>query len=135
MAVVFADAIAQIQSMVKSLALIKEAPSEPPESANQFPFTIAYPGRGTFQFETYGWGTGLNEIVLEVHFARTNLPKAIRQAIPFHEQFLDLLIADPTLSGTVTTVNQVDYEFGQLEYASVQTIGWLYTLRLKQLRS
>jgi hypothetical protein len=135
MAVTITDAIAQLQSMVGGLTGIKEAPVNVTESAQQFPFAIAYPQRGEFHFGDKGWGYSLNEIVLEIHFSRINLPKAIAKSLPYFEQVVDLLLADSNLSGTVQVVESFEFEYGQMEYANVDTIGWMFTLKVKLHRS
>lgn len=129
-----AAAIAQVQTYVSALPGIKSAPTDPPESANQFPFSVTYAVRGSFNFESAGWGIGLHQIVTEVHLARQSLPQAVAQALPYFESFVDVLIANPTLNDTVTTLNLVEYQFGRLEYGGVETIGWVFTLSVKLLR-
>lgn len=129
------EAIAQIQTWVGGLTGIVEAPESPPESANQYPFAVTYADTGTFTLNTKGWGTGLHTITTEIHFNRQSLPAAIAKALPYLEQYLDLIIADPRMNGTVDTTLEINYEFGQLEYAGTKTIGWLFHVRVKILRS
>lgn len=134
MAVTIADAVAQLQTLARGMAGIVEAPEFVPESANQFPFAISYANSGSVSFPSKGWAIGQHELVTELHFSRISLPAAIEQSLPYFETFIDLIIADPKLNGTIDTVTGVSYEFGQLEYNGTKTLGWLFRIGCKLMR-
>jgi hypothetical protein len=129
------EAISALQTKVMTLSEIKAAPSEPPEEMGQFPFAVAYPKSGAFRLESAGFGTYLHTLICEIHMARIMLPRAVAQAIPYIESFAGLLIADPTLSGSVTAVNAVRYEFGRLSWAGEEHIGVRFEIDVKILQS
>lgn len=133
--VILWKAVAQLQDWAGSMPGIKEAPDEPPETANQFPFAISYAREGEFGLQSKGWGIGLHDLVTEIHFSRQSLPAAVKQAMPYLETWLDFFIADPKVGGFVDTVETIEYEFGQLEYGNTQTLGWVFTTRAKLIRS
>jgi len=127
------DAIVSLQSKALSLPGIKEAPIDPPESANQFPFAISYVRAGTWHIESSGFSHAQVQLVTELHGARTLLPTDIQTMLPFFEQFLRKLLADQTLGGAVDNIGNVDFSFGVMEYGvqggvPIQTIGWQFVL-------
>lgn len=126
-----AEAIKQIQVVTGGLAGIKSAPSTAPEAAGAFPFAVAYPRSGTLTINSYSWGTLLHTIYVEIHVARTLLPAAIDQALPYVESFASALVADPTLEAAVDTVNGIRFTFGKMEWGGVETLGWRFEVDVK----
>jgi len=122
------DAITRLQSHAGALSGMKEAPIDPPESANQFPFAVSYVRGGTWHVEGAGFSHALVTLVSEIHIARTLLPLDIQLALPFFEPFLRKLLNDQTLNDTVENIGDVDFSFGAMEYAGQPTIGWLFVL-------
>lgn len=117
----------------------KEAPTDPTEAANVFPFSVCYPETGSIGAEAQGQRRDLTTLVLDLHVARALLPDDIQGALPFYESFPDLLINDPTLGGTVSTINmsadsRITWEFGEMTYAGQPTLGWRFHIPVK-LRS
>ncbi len=129
-------AIARLQYHAGSLSGIKEAPAAPPESANEFPFAVAYPARGNW-FNPAGWAKGLHTIFVEIHCARGILPTAVTQALAYVESFPNAVMNDPTLNSTVDTIilseedGGIPYTFGRLEWGGVQTIGMRFEVTVK----
>lgn len=123
--------IAAIQTKAGGLSGIKEAPTNPPESANVYPFAVSYAKSGTETPQSSGWAIGLHTIICEIHIARQVLPKDIALALPFYELFRSAILSDPTIAGTVATVNALRYEFGRLEYGNKQTIGYRFEIDVK----
>lgn len=124
-------AIAAIQATAGAITGIKAAPTSPPESASVFPFAVSYAKSGTETPQSAGWAIGLHTIVCEIHVARQVLPKDIALALPFYELFRSAILSDPTIAGTVATVNVIRYEFGRLEYGNKQTIGYRFEIDVK----
>jgi hypothetical protein len=126
-------AIANLQA--KALAVTagapKAAPLVPPESANQFPFCVCYEQSGELVQHSAGFADDLAVLALEYHVAREILPTAITAAMRFRDPFLKAIIADPTLTGTVSTVRSVTREFGKLEWGGVMTIGYRFLIGIK----
>lgn len=114
-----------------------EAPTLPFETNAVFPFSICYPANGTFAGQSGGWEKDLTTVYLDVHFNRINLPTDVEAVIGYLDDFKPLLIADPTLGGTVSTLQMSDtqpipWEFGQMKYADQDTIGLRFRITFKQ---
>jgi len=127
------DAIARLQSHAISLSGVKEAPIDPPESANQFPFAISYVRSGSWHVESAGLSHAFVVLVTEIHVARNILPLDIQAALPFFEPFLRKLLADQELNGTVNNIGNVDFSFGAMQYGEqgdipITTIGWQFII-------
>ena len=127
------DAIARLQSHAGALSGMKEAPIDPPESANQFPFAVSYVRNGSWHVESAGFSHAFVTLVTEIHLARNILPLDIVAALPFFEPFLRKLLADQTLNATVDNIGNVDFSFGPMEYGEqagipFATIGWQFVL-------
>jgi len=124
-------AIANLQTKALSLSGMKSAPTNPPEANVSFPFAVSYERTGRFLSHGSGFGDELVTIFTEIHVARTMLQTAIVQAMAFRDPFLKLLLADPTLGGTVSTTNEIRWTFGALVWAGVETIGYRLEIDLK----
>jgi hypothetical protein len=129
-------AIAELQKHAKN-AGAKEAPTLPPETNVSFPFSVCYPAIGNFAGQSGGWEKDLTTVYLDVHFNRVDLPTDVDAVIMFLDDFKPLLIADPTLGGTVDTLqmsdtNPIPWEFGQMKYAGQETLGLRFRITFKQ---
>ena len=125
------DATRQLQDLVIGLDGIEAAPEEPVEGNIAFPFAVTYASKGRIQFNSSGWGNYLHTIICEIHFSRSMLALAIATAMPYIESFVSALIADPTLTSTVSTINEVRYNFGALEWGRSNNIGIRFELDVK----
>ena len=125
------DAITNIQAKADALSGIKAAPVNPPEDMSQFPFSVCYANIGGVEFRASGFGDYLHTIYCEIHVARIILPKAVAQAMPYIESFVSSVIADPTLGGNVSVVNNIRYTFGRLDWADKQHIGIRFEIDVK----
>lgn len=121
-----ASIVAAVQAKARALDGVKGAPDNPPESINQFPFAVAYPGSLTADPMSDGWRRGLGTIICDIHCARLLLPTAVAQAVPLGDAFINAILGDLTLGGVVDTVRQVRAQFAYLTYAGQPnaTIGW-----------
>lgn len=129
-----AAAIAEIQRIARGLAGIKEAPDEPPESMAQFPFVVTYPASGQVFPETAGARQDVATVFTEIHLSRQLLPRAVADALGYHESFPSALIANPTLNGQVSTiVFPVRWSFGFLAWGGEKEahIGFRFEIDLK----
>jgi len=127
------NAIAQVQSLVRGLAGVRDAPDYPPEKASAFPFAVAYPGTGRWVGGApAGEKRGLHTIIVELHVARKDLPRDVEGAMGYVESIPNAILNAPTLSGTVDTVNEIRYTFGALNYGDLQTIGYRFEVDIKQ---
>jgi hypothetical protein len=131
----FTGAIQALQAHAMALSGMKAAPDYPPEAANVFPFSVAYPAKGRLVGEA-GWTKALHTIFVEIHCNRSILPKAVEQATGYLTAYPARLLADPTLGGQVDTILMSDgqpvvYEFGRLEWGGVPTVGIRFQVTFK----
>ena len=76
-------ALTNIQTMIQTIAAeIKAAPVGPPESMNQYPFSLVYIKHFETLGGTYHWDECIDTIVIEIHLTRQNLPTAYKAALP-----------------------------------------------------
>ncbi len=124
-------AINHIATMLTALPGMKSAPALPPESTGMFPFGVVYEARATTNTLAYGSADDLVTLFAEIHVSRTLLGSAIATAMAFRDPFLKALIADPTLGGSVSTINEIRRVFGRLASGSVETIGYRFEIDIK----
>jgi hypothetical protein len=123
-------AIAKIQAHAIAVGMA-EAPTYPLESQEVYPFAIAYDRRGNLIQESAGWGIDMCTVVCEMHFINQYLPLAVTKAMTYRESFIKRIISDPTLGGTVTTINGLRYEFGKLGDDESADLGYKWEFDIK----
>lgn len=131
------DAIEALLLMISTLPGLR-AVSNPQERYSVDPFATAFPGPGEFQIVSSGMTKGLQHIILEIHKVRKDLPRDLEVIIVYGQLVKDLLTIDanrtlPDSAGadTVSTIIGVDYDFGPLGWADVETIGYSFDIRVK----
>lgn len=124
-------AIANLQAKVLSLSGMKAAPATPPEGTGAYPFGVTYERSGEMILNSYGFADDLSVLWTEIHVSRANLSTGIVQAMAFRDPFLKLLIADPTLGGTVSTIRNILRTFGKLEWNGIETLGYRFEIGVK----
>ena len=128
-------AIAKLQEHALSCKGVKKAPTKLAESMGPYPFVVSYPERGQLMAESGNLTHELHTIVTEFHAApRAMLGKAVEIATPYISEFFRKLVLDPKLGNEVDTIQfgserPLVYEFGRLEWATTETIGFrLHTI-------
>jgi hypothetical protein len=124
------EVIDYVQSLMRDLPGIEEAPDEPPESMNQFPFVVTLPRTGTITRESPEM-QGIYTIYVQVHVGQQVLPRAIETAIPYGDSIPQALWADPKLGGNVSTIQEVRFTFGGLEWGTEKHIGYRFEVDFK----
>lgn len=133
-------AILNLQAKWLSISGVNSAPDYPPEAPGAYPFAVTYERRGRLAGRSFGFGDELVVVFSELHVARAFLPRDIEAVMPYRDKFLALLIADPTLGGTVSTLtpNGVSWTFGRLGWGQEattsqepNTIGYRFELEVK----
>lgn len=132
------QAILAVQTIVSAIPGINAAPNYPPETMNDFPFAVAYPGDGDHRVGTLVNNTGerkfLGQIVLEIHVSRADLPSAVEASIGFGDSIPNALLKNPTLNGTVSTFESITQTFGELDWDETKTLGYRFIINgVKQL--
>lgn len=112
--------------------------SHPQERFNVDPFAVVTPDEVSWEKVSSGSVKGLHTITLEIHKVRKDLPRDLEIVKPFGELIKDKLLSDtnqvlPDSAGnaTVDTVTGLDGIFGQLGWADVPTVGWIFTIGVK----
>ena len=127
------DACSALQAKALALTGVKAAPAKPPEAMHQFPFAVCYPYQpGRLELVSYGLGTWIQTIRLELHGMRVNLPADVALMAPFGQAMLEAILDDPTLGG-VTEVLEVRPAFGVLSWNGQENvhIGWAFDIDVK----
>ncbi len=135
-----ATVIDQVQAYMRTLSGIRAAPDEMPERVNVFPFVIARPGDGTWEFGADGTKKGLHNIVVELHVARKDLPRDIATALPYCDSVPNLLmnklLNDNKWNGTIDTFRDITYRFTVWEWSpELKTIGFEFTIHDVKVQS
>lgn len=126
--------IAAAQALIGAITGVAAAPEQPTDApSGQWPYCIAFPASGSFSGG--GGGSvqlqGLHTVVFQIHYARHDLKTAYDAILPYVEEVANALTADPTITATATTTNDVRYTFGAMEYAGIDTIGWQFEVQFK----
>lgn len=133
------EAIVGIQTIVSNITGIRSAPVYAPDIANILPMAIAYPENGEYNHFTGGAYTALHNIVIELHFPRTDLVKAIKSSIEFIDTIPAALIADPTCGNVVQTFENITYTYGSMTWGeganNLTTFGVRFTLNNVKLQT
>lgn len=127
-------AITALTSIEAGLSGIRTAHDKTPEKLGELPCFINYPRRGTVTPAPGSGCTmikGLHTVVAELHVARKILPHAEGVARPYIDSFVKAVWADPTLGGTVNTVNEIRYEYGRLEFGRETHLGVRFEIDFK----
>ena len=127
------DAADNIQAKALALSGIKEAPTAPPSSINQFPFVVTYAAGSEFLGQA-GWLRDIGRVVTEIHLANVNLKVDYRTAVPYGRLLAKAIWNDPTLGGNCDTVISCIGTFGFLTWDGQQNvhIGWRIETTFKQ---
>jgi hypothetical protein len=124
------QAIDEIQTAILSLAGIRDAPSQPPEAMNAFPFVVCYPRTGIWEAQTPETKIGLHNLVVELHVARKDLPRDVEKALAYSESIPNVILLR-FKDGTFTAIQMFDaitYEFLTMGWAGIDTIGFRFTI-------
>ena len=124
------DAIANVQTTIKAISGIREAPATPPKNISVFPFVVAYAGAGEFRTgEPAGQMKYLGSIIVDLHVARKDLPRDAAKAMGYHESIPNAILKDTTLGAKVDTCGPVSCSgLIFMNYGEVETLGLRFTI-------
>lgn len=126
------QAVHAVQDVIGALTGIRSAPEYAPDKAPPLPFSVAWGSDGTFTFGAgYGSKLGLHTIIVEVHFERIYLPKAIEFSTPFIDSvstaLMQTLISATKPSDFPQTFENITYTYGSMVWGqgtgAVNTFG------------
>ena len=135
MATALDNVFAWMQVIEAAIAGVVVAYDKTPEALSVFPCFINYPRTGRTIGEAKLQMESLYTIVAELHVARGILPEAESIARPFINLFEDAIFTDPTLAGTVMTVNEIRHSYGQLTFGSETHLGCRLEVDIKFRRA
>ena len=101
------DAITKLQAHALALTdtEINGAPDKPIESASVLPLAIAHISEGTGQADDVTTARLLLTVSVDIHVSRAIMKSAYTQINNIIPEYLKRLAGDPTLGGTVDTIN------------------------------
>jgi hypothetical protein len=126
------NTVAEIIDELQTIPGIRYAPDELVENNNdQFPFAVVYPLSGYFNtFTTSAQMKGMHSINIELHVARKDLPRDFATVMDLIDEIPYQLMKLRHDSGLthMATFGNIEYSFGPMEWAGVNTIGVTYTI-------
>lgn len=124
------DAIQQIQEVVGAVSGIRFAPDSPPNQVAHFPAAICYSRAADWSRSDATFYTALHSVVIEVHFPKEDLARAVALATPYGDLIVSALLS-AFKAGTFTAFQSpgsITGEFGPMEWDSTETVGWRLVL-------
>jgi hypothetical protein len=115
-----AAAITQIQTHADACTGVKYAPAAPPETAGALPAVYAYPSSGNVVLLSYNSINSFDTITVDYVTPRTLLDVAQANCLTFIDEFPKKLALDPTLAGTVTTIQEVSYTVLDATWSNIE---------------
>lgn len=128
------DAIEKLQAhaLACTSTTIRAAPDYPPEDASILPLAVAYIAEGTGQADNATTARLLFTVNVDIHFSRVTLKGAYMQLNAIIPEYLKRLAGDPTLGGTVKTINfPVSFRVVPAEWGSLVTSMAQFQIQLK----
>ena len=122
--------VSAIQAKVGAISGIRAAPEYMPETPGAFPFIQAYVTSGEYE-RRKGTMVGTHSIVVALHVARQDLPRAIEAAMGYAKSIPNAIydaMMDGNLSSTVSHIGKITYTFGELHYGDAQTLGFRFVV-------
>lgn len=132
------DAIKKLQAhaLACTSTTIKAAPDYPPEDASILPLAITYIAEGTGRADNATTARLLFTVNVDIHFSRVTLKSAYTQLNAIIPEYLERLAADPTLGGTVETINfPISFRVVPAEWGSLVTSMVQFQIPLKFMES
>ncbi len=120
-------AIAYVRTIVRGLSGIRSAPDGVPDSANAYPFFVAWNGGGVVSARDDTFQTGLWTITCQLHFGRGDLYRVEAYASTFPQLITDALLSreNYNLGGACETFGEIRVSnFKPLAWGDVATVGY-----------
>lgn len=130
----FVNAKTQIMAVVANISGIKQAPTNPGETMNDYPFAVGYLANGNLGAGAVGTRKSLYNIVIDLLTRRINLPDDLALLDPFIDAIPAALIAKVSGDGnrfesTISTFDEITIHFiPMVKYAEVECIGYRFVL-------
>lgn len=130
----FENAKAAIVSVISGVTGINQAPTNPNETQNIFPFALVYLSTGTLVLGAVGTRKSLYNIAIDVVTNRMNLPDDLAILTPFVDTIPAALEAQVSGAGarftsTISTFDSITVQFlPEFKYDGVQCIGYRFVM-------
>lgn len=130
----FEAALAQIMTVVSNVNGIAQAPPNPNETQNVYPFAVGYLMTGELGAGPIGTRKSLYNVAIDVLTVRMDLAKDLALLLPFIDTIKDDLLAEVSDGGgrfnnTISTFEKISILFlPKIDYAGTQMIGYRFTL-------
>ncbi|MHC4646876.1 MAG: hypothetical protein ACYTBJ_15365 [Planctomycetota bacterium] len=124
------DAVAEIVDELQTISGIRRVPDDPPENNDQFPFAVVYPLTGLYTQGPAVLMKGLHSVNIELHVSRKDLPRDFKLIMDLIDEIpyeLMKLLNDGGYTN-LSTIGEIEYTFGPLSWAGVDTLGVTYTI-------
>lgn len=124
----------QIAAVVAGVTGIHQAPTNPNETQNDYPFCAIYLASGNLGAGPIGTRKSLYNVVIDLLTRRINLPDDLALLDPFIDSIPAALIAEVSATGdkfsnTISTFDEITMTFiPSVDYAGVQMIGYHFVL-------
>ena len=124
------DAVNDIVDELQTISGIRHVPDEPPENNDQFPFAVVYPLTGLYTQGPAQLMKGLHNVNIELHVARKDLPRDYATVMDLIDTIPWELMKKLNDAGysNLATLGPIEYTFGPLAWAGVETLGVTYTI-------
>lgn len=119
----------EILDEIREISEIRRVPEAPPENNDVFPFVVGYPSSGIYTGRPNVM-KGLHNVAIELHVARKDLPRDYNKVMEIIDEIpyqLQKLQVDSGFT-TVATFGEIEYSFGVLEWAGIETLGVTYII-------
>jgi len=116
---------------------VKHAPNYPIDNANLLPMAIAHVGSGEGTAHNATQLTAITNLYVDLHVNRVSLTNAFKQIDAFVPLFRVRLAGDPTLNGSVDTINFpiLWSDPAPVEYDQIVTLMVRFTVPVKTLET
>ncbi len=126
------NVVKEIIDELQTISGIRYAPDELEENSNdQFPFAVVYPLTGYFNtLTTSAQMKGMHSINIELHIARVDLPRDFKTLMDLIDEipYQIIKLRNDGLLSHMETFGNIEYTFGPLIWAKVDTLGVTYTI-------
>ena len=127
-------ALDAIVSVVSGVSGIRQAPVNPTEGANVYPFAMSYVMNGRLVNGAIGTRKHLVNIAIELLTARKDLARDMALISPYIDSISSALLAEVSdggtqFSGTISAFEAIDYEvLNSYVYGTVEMIGYRFIM-------
>lgn len=125
-------ACTNLRTVMGGLSGITRVYESAPDSINQFPALLVYPYTGEIHILSNGVDKSLHTLAMDIVQGAQSLTDNVLLAETWPDGVRALLVANPTLSGAVTTVvSPVQYQARAMRYGNNVYFGVRFLIQVK----